>query len=103
MTEYDRLTRRHFLSGVTAAGAALACPTMVSPPLFGAADTATSSRPEIAAIYCPLWHRYDHMDAWHGYGWCEWELLKTAPPRFPVQDLRGRQAQTGHSRGVQAS
>jgi hypothetical protein len=23
------------------------------------------------------------MNSWHGYGWCEWELLKTAPPRFP--------------------
>ena len=22
------------------------------------------------------------MDSWHGYGWNEWELLKTAPPRF---------------------
>jgi hypothetical protein len=30
------------------------------------------------------------MDAWRGYGWCEWELLKTAPPRFPghYQPLR---------------
>jgi hypothetical protein len=41
-----------------------------------------ASRPEIAAIYCPLWHRYDHMDSWHGAGWTEWELLKTAPRRF---------------------
>ena len=35
-------------------------------------------RPTIVAIYCPLWHRYDHMDSWKGDGWSEWELLKTA-------------------------
>src|SRR5687767_7089147 len=42
----------------------------------------SEGRPEIAAYYCGLWHRYDHMDAWHGYGWTEWELLRTARPRF---------------------
>ncbi len=36
----------------------------------------------MVAIYCPLWHRYDHMDAWKGYGWCEWELMKAARSRF---------------------
>ena len=41
-----------------------------------------SSRPEIVAIYCPLWHSYDHASSWKGEGWCEWELLKTAVPRF---------------------
>jgi hypothetical protein len=39
-------------------------------------------KPTAVAIYCPLWHRYDHMDSWKGQGWNEWELLKTAPPRF---------------------
>jgi len=42
-----------------------------------------SRRPATVAIYCPLWHRYDHMDSWKGEGWCEWELLKNAIPRFP--------------------
>lgn len=40
------------------------------------------ARPNVAAIYCPLWHPYDHMNSWHGEGWTEWELLKTAAPRF---------------------
>jgi len=40
-------------------------------------------RSEIVAIYCPLWHNYDHASSWKGEGWCEWELLKTAIPRFP--------------------
>ncbi len=55
-----------------------------------AAAADRSSRPQVAAIYFPSWHRYDHMDAWHGYGWSEWELVKSAPPRFPghYQPLR---------------
>ena len=40
------------------------------------------SRPEIMAIYCPLWHNYDHATSWKGEGWCEWELVKAASPRF---------------------
>jgi len=46
-----------------------------------------SVRPEIAAIYCPLWHNYDHASSWKGEGWCEWELLKSAIPRFPGHAL----------------
>ncbi len=40
-------------------------------------------RPDVVAIYCPLWHNYPHASSWKGYGWCEWELVKTAIPRFP--------------------
>lgn len=36
----------------------------------------------MAAIYCPLWHTYDHATAWKGEGWSEWELVKNARPRF---------------------
>ena len=39
-------------------------------------------RPETVAIYCPLWHNYDHATSWKGDGWCEWELVKSAVPRF---------------------
>lgn len=39
-------------------------------------------RPETVAIYCPLWHNYDHASSWKGEGWCEWELLRAATPRF---------------------
>ncbi|MGO8557566.1 glycoside hydrolase family 99-like domain-containing protein, partial [Rhizobium ruizarguesonis] len=38
--------------------------------------------PEVTAIYCPLWHRYDHLDSWKGEGWTEWELLRNARPRY---------------------
>jgi len=44
---------------------------------------ASHPRPTVMAVYCPLWHRYDHMDSWKGYGWNEWELVKAATPRFP--------------------
>jgi len=40
------------------------------------------ARTEVVAIYCPLWHNYDHASSWKGEGWCEWELLKSAIPRF---------------------
>ena len=40
-------------------------------------------RPDVVAIYCPLWHGYDHANSWKGEGWCEWELVKSAIPRFP--------------------
>ena len=40
--------------------------------------TESKPKPEVVAIYCPLWHGYDHMSAWKSEGWCEWEL-----PRRP--------------------
>ena len=45
---------------------------------------------EIAAYYFPQWHRDPRNDRWHGSGWTEWELVKTAIPRYrghrqPVQ------------------
>jgi hypothetical protein len=90
MKDRDSCNRRRFIRSVTAAGASLGLPAIAPSLLSGAVRNAAPSRPEVAAIYCPLWHRYDHMDAWHGYGWCEWELVKTAPPRFPghYQPLR---------------
>ncbi|HNX34197.1 MAG TPA: glycoside hydrolase family 99-like domain-containing protein [Kiritimatiellia bacterium] len=54
------------------------------------AQTGNGPRPEVAAIYYPHWHRYDHGSAWKGEGWTEWEGLKAAVPRFPghVQPLK---------------
>jgi hypothetical protein len=43
----------------------------------------SNKRPEIIAVYFPAWHSYDHMSTWKGEGWCEWELVKAATPRFP--------------------
>jgi hypothetical protein len=42
-----------------------------------------ATRPTVMAIYCPLWHRYDHMDSWKGIGWNEWNLVRSAKARFP--------------------
>jgi hypothetical protein len=36
----------------------------------------------VVAYYCPVWHAYDHGSSWKGEGWCEWDLLKAARPRF---------------------
>jgi hypothetical protein len=82
MPENNTVGRRDFIRSAAATGAAIGAP-MIASSVFGADEADSRRRAEVAAIYCPLWHRYDHMDAWHGYGWCEWELLKTAPPRFP--------------------
>jgi hypothetical protein len=51
---------------------------------------ARKTRPANVAIYCPLWHNYDHASSWKAEGWCEWELVKKAIPRFPghYQPLR---------------
>ncbi len=43
---------------------------------------ANKKRPEVAAVYCPLWHPYDHASSWKGEGWTEWELLKSTKPRY---------------------
>jgi hypothetical protein len=70
------LPRRDFLAAAAVASA-------VPRAARAAEGQPAIHRPEVVAIYCPLWHRYDHMDSWHGPGWTEWELLKTAPARFP--------------------
>ncbi len=41
-------------------------------------------RPTVACYYFPNYHPGDpRNDAFHGKGWAEWELVKTAKPRFP--------------------
>jgi hypothetical protein len=37
---------------------------------------------EVAAYYLPHWHADPRNDAWHGKGWTEWDLVKTAAPRY---------------------
>ena len=55
----------------------------------------TSQAREVFAINFPNYHRYPHNDAWFGEGWTEWDLIKTAPPRFgghyqPLQPSWGK-------------
>ncbi len=81
--EESRFDRRRLLKSAAALGVAGNLPTTVLPTASAAyAGGSGRVRPQVVAIYCPLWHRYDHMDSWHGYGWCEWELVKSAIPRF---------------------
>ncbi len=57
--------------------------------LAGAASSViTASEPvldriEVAAYYSPQYHSDPRNDKWHGKGWTEWDLVKTARPRFP--------------------
>lgn len=52
-------------------------------PSVWAAGENGKRRPEVVAVYYPHWHNYDHASSWKGEGWCEWEGLKAAVPRFP--------------------
>ncbi|MFD4668560.1 glycoside hydrolase family 99-like domain-containing protein [Lentzea sp. NPDC058450] len=42
-----------------------------------------TTRPKILAYYFPSWHKDSRNAQWFGTDWEEWELLKTATPRFP--------------------
>ena len=65
------LSRRDLIGGAAATGAVFGL-RWIAPAVLGVENKAASRHyAEVAAIYCPLWHRYDHMDAWHGYGWSE--------------------------------
>lgn len=37
---------------------------------------------DIAAFYFPNFHRTPLNEAWYGEGWTEWQLVKSAKPRF---------------------
>jgi hypothetical protein len=37
---------------------------------------------DVAVYYFPQYHPDPRNDAWHGKGWTEWELVRTATPRF---------------------
>jgi hypothetical protein len=39
-------------------------------------------RPRVLAYYFPDWHADPRNAAWFGEGWDEWELLRSARPRF---------------------
>jgi hypothetical protein len=38
---------------------------------------------ELAVYYFPNYHPDKRNALWHGKGWTEWELVKSAIPRFP--------------------
>lgn len=38
---------------------------------------------QIGAYYFPGWHSDPNMEALHGRGWTEWELLRRGEPKFP--------------------
>ena len=62
MHQPSSVNRRDFLQTVAAADAIGSIPTLL-PASAAAEKAAQSARPEVVAIYCPLWHRYDHMDS----------------------------------------
>lgn len=73
---------------------------------------------DVAAYYFPGFHTDPRVEAWHGAGWTEWELLQRAQPRYAGHyqprvpewghfdeadpDWAGRQAQLARRNGVTA-
>jgi hypothetical protein len=52
--------------------------------LAAGAETARSDRPQVASYYFPNYHPSDARNQKvKGPGWSEWELVKSAKPRFP--------------------
>lgn len=41
-----------------------------------------SERPKLFAYYFPNWHTDPHNEAWFGKSWDEWQLVRSATPRF---------------------
>ena len=41
------------------------------------------ARPEVAVYWFGNWHREPRQEQWLGAGWTEWELVRSATPRFP--------------------
>jgi hypothetical protein len=38
---------------------------------------------DVACIYYPGFHPTPFMEAWHGFGWSEWDIVMRSRPRFP--------------------
>ncbi|MEI8372764.1 MAG: glycoside hydrolase family 99-like domain-containing protein [Planctomycetota bacterium] len=50
--------------------------------VVSAARAAMAASYEVAVYYWPNWHVDARNEKWLGKGWTEWELVKTATPRF---------------------
>ena len=48
-------------------------------------ETKTKNKKDIdvLCIYYPHWHVYPLGECWKGFGWTEWEFVKTAKPCYP--------------------
>jgi hypothetical protein len=82
------ISRKNFLRLAGASVGALAVDGVVGSP--AAAQTPTERAPEpgveFVAYYFPQWHADPRNEQWFGPGWSEWEVLKSARPRFDGHD-----------------
>jgi hypothetical protein len=81
------MSRKDFFRLAGASAGAVALDGLVGTPA-AAATTPSASRDsgatgvEFAAYYFPQWHADPRNEQWFGRGWTEWEVLKSARPRF---------------------
>jgi len=73
------MNRRDFLAGVSA----LAASTQLDMRLVAENSGTHDGRCQVAAYYFPDYHPDVRNTAEHGPGWTEWNLVKSATPRFP--------------------
>lgn len=83
------ISRKNFLRLAGASAGALAVDGLAASPA-GAKETTgrgvLDPAVEFAAYYFPQWHADPRNDRWFGAGWTEWEVLKSARPRFAGHD-----------------
>jgi hypothetical protein len=53
------------------------------PAAIEGARSAARSEFDVACIYYPGFHPTPFMEAWHGFGWSEWDITLRCKPRFP--------------------
>jgi hypothetical protein len=53
------------------------------PAALAAAQMAPRKDFDTACIYYPGFHPTPFMEAWHGFGWDEWDINSRSRPRFP--------------------
>ncbi len=73
------MNRREFLAGV----GALAASTQVGSRLKAENTPINKGTCRVAAYYFPDYHPDERNFTEHGPGWTEWNLVRTATPRFP--------------------
>jgi hypothetical protein len=77
--------RRSFLASAASIAAVPFIPLGGVENLLGADEQPPAARPyQVACYYFPNYHPSDARNRkMKGPGWCEWELIKAAKPRFP--------------------
>ena len=77
------ISRKELLRLAGVGAGTLALGSVLRAPAASAANTSRAAAGvEFAAYYFPQWHVEPRNEQWFGPGWTEWEVLKSARPRW---------------------